>query len=622
MTKKLLCVLLMLAMILSVITACTSNTDPKDTDTEAESTGEEASSEEETSTEEESTSEEESTLEEESSFEEETEEPSSFLPLVLKGVSGVNVIYPSAYKAVELEVAQKLVDYIAKAGGATPGLKVDTERVDSEKLQILVGDTKRTEESLRSAKLGTVTYALQLTENGLVVNAGSGDALKFALTKLQDAADTYGSFQEGSLFLPDTALKTAYAGALSECLFTFAEPTNVLECGDQSYMLYFENMSVPSMYDYLAHLEANGFAEKEPIRAVLNHVNNLYSTYSNGKATVTVFYTANENACRVIVDPVETNGYASYVNDNTEKVCEPIFLQVGLNPEGADVQNGMCYIFRFSNGEFFIFDGGTNDKSFAEGQNCQRIVAMLKEYAVDANNIHIAGWLVTHPHTDHIGALEYFCNNYANDKTITLENVLINNPADSVADQDTSSTGLAKKINKYREALEKVVATGTKLHKTHPGQVLHFGADATLEILYTHELRMPETLYGSNNLSIVSRFTVEGQTYLFTGDTHTYSNRVMQALYDGSLKCDFYQTPHHGFGSNTNTLARDVDPRWVLWPVGPDVYESAAQKTHNKYLFSSDSRVEQMFVAKFRTYVFELPFTGSNFTVFDNTAVR
>ena len=341
--------------------------------------------------------------------------------------------------------------------------------------------------------------------------------------------------------------------------------------------------------------------------------------YSDGEIMATMFYTAHNDEFRVLLEPIEKNGYSSYINDNTAEVCEPLFLQVGTGKS-----SGMCYIFRLSNGEFFIYDGGFNDaeKDYSSVQNCQRIVALLKQYAPDSNNIHIAGWLITHPHIDHIGALVYFCNNYADDETVTLKNILLNIPSDLVADQDTSSTGLAKKMNNYRKVLQKAVATGTALHKTHAGQVLQFG-DATLEILYTHEMRMPETLYGSNNLSIVSRMTVEGQTFLMTGDTHTYSNGEMETMYKGSLRCDFYQTPHHGYGENSSTLASAADPKWVLWPCDESRYSQVKTKAHNAYLFnSSKNRVEEHFIARFQTYVFSLPFDGSNYMVTENTTIE
>ena len=192
---------------------------------------------------------------------------------------------------------------------------------------------------------------------------------------------------------------------------------------------------------------------------------------------------------------------------------------------------------------------------------------------------------------------------------------MINIPSDYVADQDTSSDNLAVKMSNYRKAIAKVVATGTKLHKTHMGQMLNFG-DANLEILYSHEMRMPTTLGASNNLSIVSRLTIAGQTFFMTGDTHTHSNRVMEPMYPGSsMKSDFFQTPHHGHGPSTASLSTTVDPKWVLWPASQSLFESTKGNSQNQYFFSNVSRVEGIFPARDEVQVYQLPFNGSNYTV-------
>ena len=92
----------------------------------------------------------------------------------------------------------------------------------------------------------------------------------------------------------------------------------------------------------------------------------------------------------------------------------------------------------------------------------------------------------------------------------------------------------------------------------------------------------------------------------------------MEAVYGSSLRADFYQTPHHGWGGNTTTLAENVDPRWVLWPCSASRYEIVVEKEHNKYLFSDASRVEAHYMADNKTFVFSLPFDGTNVTITEN----
>jgi hypothetical protein len=96
----------------------------------------------------------------------------------------------------------------------------------------------------------------------------------------------------------------------------------------------------------------------------------------------------------------------------------------------------------------------------------------------------------------------------------------------------------------------------------------------------------------------------------------------MEALYEGSLTCDFYQTPHHGYGANTNTLAKAVNPKWVLWPCNQERYNEAIEKAHNAFLLETDkNRVKGHYIANFQTIVFHLPFDGANYTVTQNEKI-
>lgn len=624
--KKILCILLALMTVLTLVTACqtpTSNPEEATTDgatsddgtreTESDAVTEEDSTTEDATTEEETT-EEETT--------EELKEPTEFIPLVISSTSYITIVYPKNAKGYESNVANDLASFIQKHGGIIPTVKDDEQPIDPRKTEILIGNTARTPAELRSDALAAGEMVIDQLENGkLVINGSLGDTLYGALEMLEEQILTYGNAQPDTLLLPDTALYQGYVPALREEFFTVGslKTEGIYECGDQCYMLLFKEASEAVLYDYLEILKSCGLKEREAPRKVIGHAGNLYASYANAKIAATVFYTDHNKELRVMVEPTNKNGYFSYVNDNTAtNVCEPLFLQVGTGRS-----SGMCYIFRFSNGEFFIYDGGFDDSvaSYEEAQCTQRIVALLKQHAPDPQNIRIAGWLITHPHIDHIGSLMYFCNNYLDDESITVENILLNIPSDFVSDQDTSSTGFATKMHTYRAGLAKAIAAGASIHKTRAGQVLQFG-DATLEILYAHEMRMPATLKASNNLSIVSRMTVADQIFIITGDTQTDSNKVMEAMYKGSLACDFYQTPHHGYGSNTNTLARAVNPTWVLWPCSQGRYNEVSNKTHNAFFFSSDSRVQGSYLADSHTWTFCLPFTGSNYVVMKNTVIQ
>ncbi|MBR2018864.1 MAG: MBL fold metallo-hydrolase [Clostridia bacterium] len=612
MLKKFLCLLLATLAVMMCVTACDNNkpddeeTTPEDTSTQETTSKEEESSSEETTTDNE---------EESTSGEEDPEPtPTEFFPLVMQGTATATIVYPAEGLDYEKNAAEELADYIYDKSGTHPTVKEDTATLPTGTYMILIGDTALTDASLRRSELAIGHYVIQSIDNGLVVNGALEGGLLYAVDRIQEEITKHGISNEGkTLLLPDTALALDYAHPLREELFQCGNASmDLLDfCGENYYMLYFTGVKAADFSAYFNKLLSCGMESYEEPRAMLNTANNYYASCTDGDAVITMIGTHDERM-RVFVEEKKDNGYFSYVNDNQTKVCDPLFFQVGTN-----AASGMGYIFRFANGDFFIVDGGFNDAEEPTRANCARIVEILKEYAPNPNDIHIVGWLITHPHIDHIGALEHFGNTYANDPTITLENILWNNYSTRILLEDEEQN-LVPKLAVYTKAINKLVATGTKLHRTHVGQKFLFG-DAEMEIVYTHELRMGyNKLTSGNGLSVISRFTVEGQTFLITGDTTTKSNQMMEAVYGTALQSDFYQTPHHGHGGNTTTLAGLVNPKWVLWPTDTENFNTRKEKAHNAFFFGDSHRVEQHFIAGSDTQIFSLPFNGTNVQVVPN----
>lgn len=605
--RRLLSLLLAFLMILPTLVACTDNnqTDPKESESESESVSE---SETETET------------------ETETEEVVEDVQLVTDGSTKFTVVYPYDYENLTIVAqghAEDLVKTVKSLTGAKMKIKDDfipkNETQDATALEILIGETDYPETEKLLSSIGYGDYAIGIVGKKVVVTAYTTTALAIAMVKFNEILSSAAA--DGSnITLPGDLYQTATVVPMLNTLPKYQNGTlnTITDSGDGAFVMAVNKADLNAHNAYLASLAENGFALKEE-RTILNADNN-YAVYTDGTYAVTAIHTSYNNASRIIVEPIESNGYFSYENpSNATGSWAPLLIQVGLNKAGTNTQNGMCYIVRLSNGKFLIFDGGHDDTAYRDGQNCQRIVSTLKAYAPNKNNIRIAAWLITHPHTDHIGALQYFCDNYAEDKTITVENVLINFPSDIQAMQDTSSDGLEVKINNYRQKIQKLVkAKGTSVHKCHPGQVYEF-ADAKLEILYSHDMRAEVPLKESNNLSVVSKLTVAGQTILINGDTHTRSNEVMIKMYGTSLKCDIYQTPHHGFGPNDVDYPLLVDPQYVLVPIGPDKADDIAK---NAWIACFINKSTPMFYAKFTTTVFGLPFDGTNYTVKQNGTIQ
>lgn len=600
-----LLLILALALGLSVWTACQPTaTDP----TESERASDSESLSEDNS---------ESEAASESESESESSGPEITLTqLVVNKLSLVSIVYPAAYTDAEYAAAKEIWDFIVDSTGAKPSLLRDSATPEANVIEILVGDTNRTNEALRSTALPLGTYALQLCDGAIVVNGSFDAALDYAVDALRAGIREHGMKTEGILEMPDTVLNVGYMPPLSAEMFAFGSANfrSLTNCDGGCYMLYFDSATTGDFSAYYGMLLQSGMEAYEAPRMMLDNMNNYYASCTNDGVAVTMILTTHNQQARVFVEKKAENGYFSYVNDNKASVCEPLFLQVGT---GQD--SGMCYIFRFANGEFFIVDGGFDDSdpTYGHAKSFQRIVTTLEQYAPDKNNIRVCGWLSTHPHVDHIGALAFFAKNYYDYPNITVANVMYNHYSPAIL----AEAELSKVESKYESAINRLLQAGAKIHRTHTGQRMEFG-DAKLEIVYTHEMRMAsDVLTSGNGLSIVMRFTVAGQTFLITGDTTTKANRVMEAMYGTSLKADFYQTPHHGYGGNTKTLAGLVDPTWLLWPCCDTRYREVREFDHNAYFFGASSKVQAEFVANNKTYCFSLPFNGTNYTVSENKPI-
>ncbi|HOA84796.1 MAG TPA: MBL fold metallo-hydrolase, partial [Bacillota bacterium] len=369
---------------------------------------------------------------------------------------------------------------------------------------------------------------------------------------------------------------------------------------------------------------------------------NLFATVTGSTYSVSLAYIEYNNELRIMREPVGNTEPELLKKTETEKTCQPLLLQVGVVSYDDSVTNGTCYMFRLSDGSFLIIDGGSKEDFVTVGpkmvyrQNAQRIYALLKEYAPDPNNIRIAGWIITHYHEDHYGALQRFAELYSGDKTLSIERFLFN----------YSSQG--PKADAAMAAFP-----GAKQVQVHPGQHLYV-RDAEIEILYTHELYTPREISNLNTESVVFRVTLGGQTLLMTADMSEEANQVIRDMYGNYLKSDFVAVAHHGWVGGNTEFYTLVKPEYALWPVGLNGYfgvktyyvskENLSSLERNEYFLPDNSdtmfrsgetvKVEYseanyekkgmraLYVAGFSTWVFKLPFYGTNYSVTENVQIN
>ena len=273
---------------------------------------------------------------------------------------------------------------------------------------------------------------------------------------------------------------------------------------------------------------------------------------------------------------------AGLESDNIyKKVADPSLTVIGIGTSGYP--GGMGYVYKLSDGRFFIIDGGiTKDEECPNKSNCSAewLYYTLRELADDPDNIVVAGWLLTHIHNDHVGAFIDMANNkkYTND--ITVETVIYSQPNDEHfvhIGKGYRRAWIPKAINRWKP--DTVV-------KAHPGQVFYF-ADLKINILGSQDLVLPGTIDSHNNMSVVSMVEFKGYDALYLADSEGLMNKQLKTIYTKDLKCDILQLAHHGYHNTDAGIVYDyTDPSIVFWPVSTGHYDGSGGATVRDVAFN------------------------------------
>jgi len=298
---------------------------------------------------------------------------------------------------------------------------------------------------------------------------------------------------------------------------------------------------------------------------------NKWALYATDSYVVNCFYDAVSKISKISIEPRDMDLGVFSKPSSVQHVCEPMLIQMGLDDNTSTSQrdterSGMGYILRLADGRFIVYDGGFEGVTL---QNADKIYNIMKSYAPTsgayANQVVIAAWVLTHPHSDHIGAFMYFTKYYIGytGAPATLQNVICNLPSAAESASDTDAVLAygadvdAAKVDRYNKTLLALQELGVNVYKAHVGQKYYFN-EAMVEILFTAENFLPDQIsaansdvHGTNATSIVSRVTWECSAYtysaLFTGDANYYTVKALNKLYGANLaSSNFVQLPHHG----------------------------------------------------------------------------
>ncbi|MEZ4358187.1 MAG: ComEC/Rec2 family competence protein [Eubacteriales bacterium] len=202
--------------------------------------------------------------------------------------------------------------------------------------------------------------------------------------------------------------------------------------------------------------------------------------------------------------------------------------------ETVDVGQGDCIIIKAPDGSVIMVDAGEKSAIY-------NIVETFKKYNIGKIDLLIA----THPHSDHIGGMQYFVESYPID-TIVMPK----------SDHST---------NTYANLLKSIKDNDLKITEAKPGLNYQFG-DVSIDILGPVSNEYDDL----NNMSVVFKLTYGDTSFLFMGDAEEESEEDI--LNSGAdLSADVLKAGHHGSSTSTSQEFLDaVSPSIVLVSCGVD----------------------------------------------------
>ena len=551
------------------------------------------------------------------------------LPLFINGEYKIKFIRADNASALD----KKIYELICSIFKEKTGIATSSDAEKYEGNAIIIGSTSQEASTAENSKLSNGDASAKIVGNKYVITYSNAVAAAKivstlrALLKTKSASEltadsswnisiTDAESRVNQTFdstgIKESVTLPAYEG--SALVDSSGKPLNSMYAGQNSYIYKKTGATLEKFNNFCSALYVAGFSYYTN-----NQIgDNQFATFVTNTQIVNVMYFKATSEIRITTD-IRGKGNGSSAFDlpalsgdvSYTKTAEPSLTMVDLSDTGYG--GGMCFIYKLPNGKFFIVDSGIN-KQESVTSSAPIIYNTLKSLA-GSEKIVVAGWLITHVHTDHIGGLYDMAtaSGTTYDKiraNVTIEQLIHNEPTDDVTktlDKLTSNVADYKKIWAFMNPIANAFGI-TSVIKAHPGQVLHYaGIDITIlasqdVVLDIHEQYPNDRTVGgnglvdSNDLSVVSQVSFNGKTVLMLGDALQKINSFLATVYGKSLKSDILQAAHHGFNStgadtdegNPNGVNQLCAPSITLWSANDSKLEYVIERCPiNPYLVNN-----------------------------------
>ncbi|MGK6350173.1 ComEC/Rec2 family competence protein [Parapedobacter sp. DT-150] len=235
-----------------------------------------------------------------------------------------------------------------------------------------------------------------------------------------------------------------------------------------------------------------------------------------------------------------------------------------LPPQTPSQMNS--YVFLTDNGKVCVMDGGmAGDAPYLRGF----LAALGNE---------VEAWFISHPHQDHLGALNEILK-APNGLTIHT----IYHSELSKAFYEQHELGHKELTAAYYATLGNF--SGKVVNLTEPGMVIDIG-DTHFKILGVKNEEITNNPY--NNQSMVIKVWDNQKSVLFLGDIGIEAgDKLWNGPYRGELNCDYLQMAHHGQNGVRKDFYRNIRFKACLWPTPRWLHDNDAGKGYNTHTWET-----------------------------------
>jgi hypothetical protein len=205
---------------------------------------------------------------------------------------------------------------------------------------------------------------------------------------------------------------------------------------------------------------------------------------------------------------------------------------------------GNAYVFRTRKGKIIVMDGGVPGEA-----------DYLRGFLAPLGN-EVEAWFVSHPHLDHIGALNEILKN---PRGINIRTIYHSEFSRMHYEREPGS---APHTEDFYNSLQKTPARVEDI--TCPGQTIEIDG-VKFKILALKNEEIASNPY--NNSSMVIRVWDSDRSAVFLGDAGIEEgDKLLGGAFRKDLDCDFLQMAHHGQQGVSREFYRSIMFKACLWP--------------------------------------------------------